>query len=145
MHLGHNELREARDSLGQADAALGVSPDKLIGTVAYLVAAGGGLAEGRAVVAGQIIARARSGWSPPAWLDRWLSLVQSRAFAAAGDIQAALAAAGRAGGDTSLEATVALAHAWAAAGDGENARRALAPALAGSRGARPGAPAGVAA
>jgi len=135
VHLGHSELREARDSLGEADAALRVSPDKLIGTVAYLVAAGGGLAEGRAVVAGQIIARARSGWSPPAWLDRRLSLVESRAFAAAGDIQAALAAAGRAGGDTSLEATVALAHAWAAAGDGENARRALAPALSAHSGA----------
>ena len=135
VHLGHNELREARDSLGQADAALGASPDKLIGTVAYLVAAGGGLAEGRAAVAGQIIARARSGWSPPAWLDQRLSLVESRAFAAAGDIQAALAAAGRVGGDTSLEATVALAHAWAAAGDGENARRALAPALATRSGA----------
>ena len=61
VHLEHNELREARNSLGQADAALGVSPDKLIGAVAYLVAAGGGLAEGRAAVAGQIIARARSG------------------------------------------------------------------------------------
>ena len=72
-----------------------MSPDKLIGTVAYLVAAVGGLAEGHAVVAGQIIARARSGWSPPAWLDRRLSLVESRAFAAVGDIQAALTAAGR--------------------------------------------------
>ena len=121
VHLGHNELREARDSLGQADAALGVSPDKLIAAVAYLVAAGGGLAEGRAAVAGQIIARARSGWSPPAWLDQRLSLVESRAFAAAGDIPAALAAAGRVGGDTSLEAAVTLAYAWAAAGDGENA------------------------
>ena len=130
VHLGHNELRAARDSLGQADAALRVSPDKLTGAVAYLVAAGVSLAEGRAAVAGQIIARARSGWSPPAWLDQRLSLVQSRALAAAGDIPAALAAAERAGGDTSLEAAVTLAYAWAAAGDGENARRALTPALA---------------
>ena len=129
VHLEHNELREARNSLGQADAALGVSPDKLIGTVAYLVAAGGGLAEGRAGVAGQIIARARSGWSVPAWLDQKLSLVESRACAAAGDIPAALAAAGRAGSDTSLEAAVALAYALAAAGDGKNARYMLAPAL----------------
>jgi len=135
VHVGHHELREARDSLGQADAALRVRPDKLIGAVAYLVAAGVSLAEGRAAAAGQIIARARSGWSPPAWLDHRLSLVQSRAFAAAGDIQAALAAAGRCGSGTSVEAAVTLAYAWAAAGDGENARRALAPALASHSGA----------
>jgi hypothetical protein len=53
---------------------------------------------------------------------------QSRAYAAAGDIQAALAEAQRAG--TSPEATVTLAHAWAVAGDDEAARRILAPALA---------------
>jgi LuxR family maltose regulon positive regulatory protein len=135
VHLGHHELREARDRLGRADAALAVSPDELTGAVAYLVAAGVSLAEGRAAVAGQIIARARSGWSAPAWLDQRLSLVQSRAFAAAGDIAAALAAAGRAGSGTSLEAAVALAFAWAAAGDGDNARRALTPALASPSGA----------
>ena len=130
VHLGHNELREARISLGQADAALGVSPDKLIGAVAYLIAAAGGLAEGRVAVVGQIIARARSGGPVPAWLDQRLSLVESRACAAAGDMAAALAAAERAGGDTSLEAVVTLAHVWAAAGEGENARHVLAPALA---------------
>ena len=138
VHLEHHELREARDSLSQADAALGVSPDKLTGAVAYLVAACGGLAEGRAATAGQIIARARSGWSVPAWLDQKLSLAESRACAAAGDIPAALAAAGRAGSDTSPEAAVTLAHARAAAGDAENARRALAPVLAGDSGAPTG-------
>ncbi len=135
VHLEHHELAEARESLGHADEALRVSPDKLIGAVAYLVAAGVSLAEGRAAVAGQLIARARSGWSAPGWLDRRLSLVQSGAFAAAGDIPAALAAAERAGSDTSLEAAVTLAYAWAAAGDGENARCVLAPALAPHSGA----------
>ncbi len=135
VHLEHNALREARDSLGRADAALRVSPDMLIGAVAYLVAAGVSLAEGRAAVTGQIIARARSGWSPPAWLDHRLSLVHSRALAAAGDIPAALAAAGRCGGGTSPAAAVALACAWAAAGDGDNARRALTPVLASDSGA----------
>ena len=130
VHLQRNELREARGWIKQADAALGVSPDKLTGTVAYLVAAGGALAEGRAAVAVQIIARARSGWPVPAWLDQQLSLVESRACAAAGDTRAALAAAERAG--TSPEAAVALAHARAAAGDGETAQRALAPVLAAS-------------
>jgi LuxR family maltose regulon positive regulatory protein len=135
VHLEHYELREARDSLSQADAALGVSPDKLTGAVAYLVAARGSLAEGRAATAGQIIARARSGWSVPAWLDQKLSLAESRACAAAGDIPAALAAARRTGSDTSPEAAVTLAHARAAAGDAENARRALAPVLADDSGA----------
>jgi LuxR family maltose regulon positive regulatory protein len=128
VHLARNELREARTRVKQADAALGVSPDKLIAAAAYLVAASGALAEGRPAVAAQIIARARSGWSVPAWLDEQLSLAESRACAAAGDIQAALTAAERAG--TSLEATVTLARAWAVAGDGEAAQRVLAPALA---------------
>jgi len=82
--------------------ALGITPDKLTGAVAYLVAAGGALAEGRPAVAAQLIDRARAGWSVPAWLDRQLSLAESRACAAAGDIQAALISAGRAG--TSPEA-----------------------------------------
>ena len=130
VHLQRNELRETRSLIKQADAALGVSPDKLVGAVAYLVAAGGALAEGRATVAAQIITRARSGWQVPAWLDQQLSLVESRACAAADDIPAALAAAERAGGGTSLEAAVTLAHAWAAAGDGDQALQALAPVLA---------------
>ena len=128
MHLARNEVREARTRVKQADAALGLSPDKLTAAAAYLVAASGALAEGRPAVATQIIARARSGWSVPAWLDEQLSLAESRACAAAGDIQAALTAAERAG--TSLEAAVTLARAWAVAGDGEAAQRALAPALA---------------
>jgi LuxR family transcriptional regulator, maltose regulon positive regulatory protein len=136
VHLARNELSEARRFLMQADAALGESPDKLTGTVAYMVAAGGALAEGRAAVAAQIVTRARSGWLVPAWLDQQLSLVESRAWAAAGDAGAALAAAERAG--HSAEAAVTLAHARAMAGDGDGdgerdaALRVLAPALAAS-------------
>ena len=130
VHLERYELREAHSRLKQADAALGVAPDKLIGAVAWLAAAYGALAEGRAAAAAHSVARARSGWSVPAWLDQQLSLVQSRAYAAAGDILAALAAAGRVGRDDSPEAAVTLARAWAAAGDAQNATRALAPALA---------------
>ncbi len=130
VHLEHNELREADNRLKQAGAALGVTPDRLIGAVAWLAAAYAALAKGHAAAAGQIIARARSGWSVPARLDQWLSLAESRAYAAAGDTPAALAAAERAGSDTSPEAAVALAYTWAAAGDGQNARRALTPALA---------------
>ena len=63
----------------------------------------------------------------PAWLDQRLSLAESWAYAAAGDIQAALAAADRAGGENSPEAAVTLARAWGAAGDARNATRALTP------------------
>jgi LuxR family transcriptional regulator, maltose regulon positive regulatory protein len=128
VHLARNELRETRSCVKQADAALGASPDKLIGAAAYLVAASGAMAEGRPAVAAEIITRARSGWSVPAWLDQQLCLAESQACAAVGDFQAALTAAGRAG--PSLEAAVARARAWALAGDGEAAQRALAPALA---------------
>ena len=131
VYLQRNELRETRLCLKQADSALSVTPDKLIATAAYLVAAGGALAEGRALVAVQIIARARSGGPVPAWLDYQLGLAESRALVAAGDVQGALTAAERAGRGTSLEATVTIAQAWAAAGDGDNAQRALQPALTG--------------
>jgi LuxR family transcriptional regulator, maltose regulon positive regulatory protein len=130
VHLDHGELRETRSLLKQADAALGERPDKLTGSVACLVAARCGLAEGRAGLAAQFAARARAGWAVPAWLGQQLSLAESRAHAEAGDIDPALAAAERAGPDNSAEAAVALAHAWLAAKDVENARRALAPALA---------------
>ena len=130
VHLERNELREARRCVKQADTALDRTPDELIAAAAYLVAARGALAEGRASVAAQIITRARSGRPIPPWLDQQLSMIQSRACAAAGDIPAALAAAGRAGSEDSPEAAVALAHAWAAAGDSDAAARALAPVLA---------------
>jgi LuxR family transcriptional regulator, maltose regulon positive regulatory protein len=132
VHLEHNELREAHNRLKQADA-LGVTADRLIGAVAWLTAAYGGLAQGRAVVTAEIVARARSGWPVPAWLDERLSLVESWAYAAAGDIQAALAAAGRSGRENSPEAAVTLARAWVAAGDAENATRALTAVLATGR------------
>jgi LuxR family maltose regulon positive regulatory protein len=82
------------------------------------------------------VARARSGRSVPAWLERRLNLAESQALATAGDIEAALAAAKRADCDGSPEAAVTLARARAAAGEGDNARAALAPVLA----ARDGVP-----
>jgi hypothetical protein len=78
---------------------------------------------------------AQHGCTLTADLDQQLSLAQSRACAAMGDSQAALVTAQRAARDDSLEASVTLAHAWAAAGDTESARRALAPALAVGRAA----------
>jgi LuxR family transcriptional regulator, maltose regulon positive regulatory protein len=135
VHLEHHELREAHSRLREADAALAVTPDKLIRAVAWLAAAYGGLAQGRAAATAKIVARARSGWPVPAWLDERLSLVESWAYAAGGDIQAALAAARRSGRENSPAAAVTLARAWVASGDAENATRVLAPVLATDSGA----------
>ena len=138
VHLERGELPQARSFLKQADAALGQRPDKLIGTVAYLVAAGGALAEGRSALAAQVVAKARSDWLVPAWLDQRLSLLESRAWTAAANVRAAVAAAERAASSAeaaehagpSAQARVTLAHARAAAGDSEEAARVLAPVLA---------------
>ncbi len=130
VHLERNELHEAHSLLKQVDAALGASPDKLTGAVAWLVAARTGLAEAQAQVTAQCLAKARSGWRVPDWLEQELLEVESRACLAAGDVRAALAAAGRAGRDGGLEAAVMHARASAAAGDTGAARRALAPVLA---------------
>jgi LuxR family maltose regulon positive regulatory protein len=81
-------------------------------------------------MAGEIVARTRSGWPVPAWLDQRLSRVESQAHSALGRTLAALATAERSGRDDSPEVAVTLAHAWAAAGDGHSARRALGPVLA---------------
>ncbi|HEV8274664.1 MAG TPA: LuxR C-terminal-related transcriptional regulator, partial [Streptosporangiaceae bacterium] len=129
VHLERNELREAGSRLTQAHAALRASPDKLVSAVACLAAAMGGLAEGHPTVAAEIAGQARCGWSVPPWLEHRLTSVESRARAAAGDIRAALAVAERASRGSSPEAAVTLAHAWAAAGDHNKARHALAPAL----------------
>jgi LuxR family maltose regulon positive regulatory protein len=135
VHLERNEMRETRALLKQADAALGASPDKLIGTVAWLVAARAGLAEGRADVTAQLVAKARSGWRVPDWLEQELTQVEAQACLAAGHVRAALAIAERIDADSSLEAAIVHARAWAAAGDTSRARRALSPALAAHHGA----------
>ncbi len=130
VHLQHHELKQTRSRLTQLNAVLEASPDKLIEAIASLIAAYSALAEGRDDMAVQSVARARSGWQVPAWLERKLSLVESRASVAAGKIRAAPPDAERAGPDSSLEATVILAHARMAAGDADNARRTLEPLLA---------------
>ncbi|HET7245802.1 MAG TPA: LuxR C-terminal-related transcriptional regulator [Streptosporangiaceae bacterium] len=82
VQLENEGLREATDLLRQLDSVLTVSPDKLLGAVACLIAARGGLAEGRTTVAAQYLAKARAGWSVPAWLEKRLSLAESRATVA---------------------------------------------------------------
>lgn len=84
VRLENDGLREAADLLRQLNAVLAVSPDKLLGALACLIAARGGLAEGHTAMAAQYLARARSGWQVPAWLDKRLSLAESQAGASQG-------------------------------------------------------------
>jgi LuxR family transcriptional regulator, maltose regulon positive regulatory protein len=125
VHMERNEPQVAHSQLKLADAALRVSPDRLISAVACLIAAERRLAQGHATAAGEMISSAQAGWSPPGWLDLKLALLESRACAAAGDVQAAVAVAGRAAGYSAADAAIALAHAWLVSGDPEAASRAL--------------------
>jgi LuxR family transcriptional regulator, maltose regulon positive regulatory protein len=125
IHLERNELRETHDILKRADAALRARPDRLAAAAACFVAARCRLAEGHASAASELAARARLGWSVPGWLDHKLTLLESRAFAAAGDIPSAVAAAERAGPMVSLDAAAALMHARLDASDIRGAGSAL--------------------
>jgi LuxR family transcriptional regulator, maltose regulon positive regulatory protein len=125
VHLDRNEMQQVHGQLRLTEAALRVGPDKLMSAVACLITARRRLAEGRAQAASEIIGRARQGWSPPGWLEYRLTLLESRACAAVGDIQAAVAAAWRADPASRPEAAAALARAWLAAGDYQAARLAL--------------------
>jgi LuxR family transcriptional regulator, maltose regulon positive regulatory protein len=130
VHLVRNELRQAHSQLRVADGALRIAPDKLLGAIACLVAARCQLAEGNTKAAADMLSRAGQGWSPPRWLEHRLMLIQSRVCAAAGDIKSAVEAAERAEPQSALDAAVALAYAWLAAGDTQAAERALAAGVA---------------
>ena len=124
VHLQRAQLHQAHSQLKLADATLRDNPDRLISALAWLVAAQLRLAQGRAAAAAEMIQRAAQGWRPPRWLELRLVLLRSRACAAAGDVQAAVIAAGRAG-SLPGPAAVALAHALLLAGDHQGARQAL--------------------
>ena len=125
VHLERNELDASRSRLNQADAALRTDPDRLIGAVACLVAARGALARDNGPAAAELISRARDSWAPPPWLDHLLTMAEAQASTATGDIQAALDAARRAGTGSGLDAAVARARAFLAAGNLHAARQAL--------------------
>lgn len=125
VHLERNELARAHAQLKLADASLRAHPDKLVSTIACLVVARARLAEGHQSAAADMLARARSGWPVPPWLDHLLTVTESRACAAAGDTQAAMDAARRADSERALDAAVALAHAYLAAADLKAAKDAL--------------------
>ncbi len=124
VHVERNEPHQADERLKRVEAALRRHPDKMIAAVACLVAARKALAGGNPGTSLQIVRQAGQGGQLPAWLGRRLALLESRACAAAGDTRSALAAAERAGPAT-LDATVAVASAWLAAGDLHTAKDAL--------------------
>ena len=129
-HLERDELPQAHGQLKVANSVLRIAPDKLIGAIAYLVAARCRLAEGSTRAASDLLGRARQGWSPPPWLEHWLMLIESRVYAAAGDITSAVEVAERAEPESALDAAVTLAQAWLDAGDHQAAERALAIGMA---------------
>ncbi|MGA3153136.1 MAG: LuxR C-terminal-related transcriptional regulator [Streptosporangiaceae bacterium] len=133
VHLERNEFRPAHDELALADAALRIRPDKLTGATATMVAAQCRLAEGHAGASLELVSRARQGWVPPRWLERMLTILEVRACAETGNVQAAVAAARRDESQSVSGAPVALAYAWLAAGDYQAVRRALATAAAAAR------------
>jgi LuxR family transcriptional regulator, maltose regulon positive regulatory protein len=132
VHVDRNELPPARRWHKRAEDALRGRPDKLIGVLASLVAARYSLAEGRGRAVLDIVSRAREGWSAPAWIEHQMLLVESWAHTAAGDHQPAIEVAMRAGPESSLGATVALARALLASADRQAAARVLAAAPSGT-------------
>jgi LuxR family maltose regulon positive regulatory protein len=130
VHMERNELRQAHGQLRLADGALRISPDRLIGAIACLVVARCQLAGGKTQAASGMVGQARHGWSPPRWLEHRLTLLQSRIYAAAGDIKSAIDTAERAVPQSALDAAVTLAQAWLVVSDYQAAGRALAPGLA---------------
>jgi LuxR family maltose regulon positive regulatory protein len=125
VHLERVELAKAHSWLKLANASLHGHPDKLVSAVGCLVVACARLAGGHQSAAADMLARARSGWSPPPWLDHLLTVTQSHVYAAAGDTRAAMDAARRANPEGALDAAVALAHVCLAAGDLNAAKDAL--------------------
>ena len=125
VYLQRGDMREAHAELKLAESALRAGPDKLVSALACAAAAQRGMAGGRATTAVEMIRRAGEEWSPspPGWLEARLAVLESRAWTAAGDAPAAVAAAQRAA--PGPEAAAALAHAWLAAGDEQAARHVL--------------------
>jgi LuxR family maltose regulon positive regulatory protein len=117
VHLERDEPAKAHSWLKLADASLRAHPDKLVSAVACLIVARARLAGGHQSAAADMLARARSGWSPPPWLDHLLTVTQSHVYAAAGNTRAAMDAARRVDPERALDAAVALAHACLAATD----------------------------
>jgi LuxR family transcriptional regulator, maltose regulon positive regulatory protein len=129
VYLERSDAARTRAALRRAETGLHTRRDRAAASLASLVAAWQYLAEGRRDGAVAMLAHAREGWSPPAWLDRRLTLTEARAHALAGDARAALDAVDRCTSHTAdtadLDTATARAYAWASAGDVARARQEL--------------------
>ena len=125
VYLQRGDMQRAHARLKQAEASLRICPDRLVSALACTVAAQRRLAEGHVSRAMEMVRQARQDWSPPAWLELKLTILESRVCMAADDVPAALAAAQRADPHSVPDAAAALAHAWLATGDQQAARRVL--------------------
>ncbi len=125
VHLDRGELGEARSQLKVAAGALRLQPDPLMDALAHAVAVRHALAEGHVGPARGMLGRAPAGSPLPPWLAHRMVLLESATCAAEGASRAAIDAADSAAPRSHLDAAVALAHAWLAAGNPEAARRAL--------------------
>ncbi|HEY5985060.1 MAG TPA: LuxR C-terminal-related transcriptional regulator, partial [Streptosporangiaceae bacterium] len=137
VHLERNQLSRAADRLSRVEGALRIRQDRLIGAVAWLVAARLSLARGRPDTATAMVSRARLGWSVPPWLEQRLALTDSLARTAAGDLEAALDAAERSGPPSSPRGAIALARVRLTAGETRAAARLLASVSTTSAGETP--------
>ena len=144
VHVERNQLAEARQCLRRADESLRLSPHKLIGAIACLVAARGFLAQRRAGPVAELASRARHDWSPAPWLERRLLLAESQAHVAQGNFASAVEAARRADPASSPEAAAVLARAWLAAGNIQAGNSAWRNRSGRGRGTRSRPPAGLA-
>ncbi len=126
VHLERGQVGDASERLARAQDALRGRPDRLVAAICSLAAARHELAKGRAAPAERIARGAREGWAPPPWLDRRLVLTESHAYTVAGDVTAALGAAGRIRPRFAPDVTAAVARAQLAAGNLDAASRELA-------------------
>ncbi len=78
VHTERNELALAQERLARAEDALRDRPNKLLSALTCLVAGRGNLVGGHPGAAAEMISRARAGWTPPAWLDHRLLLLESQ-------------------------------------------------------------------
>lgn len=125
VHLDRGELRAARTQLKLAGEALRLRPDPLTDTLARAVAARHAVAEGHPGPARGMLSRPAASRPLPSWLGHRMALAQSGACVAEGAVQAAVDAAESADPRSHLDAAVALAQAWLAAGNARAARQAL--------------------
>ncbi len=128
--LERHQLDDASKRLSRSTKALRGVPDKLLSSLACLVAARRCLAAGHPDTACEFLSRARSGWSPPAWLEQELTLAQSYGLATAGDARAAPGIELGAEPEAGMAGIVAVARAQLAGGDPEAASQTLAAARA---------------